>query len=1697
MKKRKVALLMAVVLVLQMLPLPSGVMAGVFDTAGKSRAADLSGTDGNISWTLTPEAAKDGWTLGSKTPYKLTLSGTGNMNAYNLEKYTENNMEYYRTTAPWEEHSDQIQTISVGSGITSISSYAFYNCNSALSVEIPAGVTCIDNYAFYGCNGLKQVTLPEGVTTIGSSAFHYCTDMEKINIPDSVASIGSVAFGNCSSLEEVSIPASVESIPYMTFYNCKKMEKLRISEGVKTIGDCAFAYCESLTTLSLPENSLTTLKEECFSYTGLVNFDVPASVTTIENNPCVGGVLEKITVAQGNGDFAVYNGMLVQKKDSEAYQVISYPCKGNADVIVPDPIKIIGKKAFYGANIQSVDLPGSLLEIGESAFYYIDTLKGIDVPGNVAKIDSYSFYGCSALQDVKLGGDVQTIGDYAFAYCKKLKEFVLPDKMTSIGDGAFSGCSKLEELVFPNSLVEIGESVLSNCTSLERVSFGQKIQRISGNVFRACPKLAQISISSKNPNMTIEDNVIYSKDKTTLIYYAAGLENDRFLIPDTVTTVGSYAFTYCVYLEELRIPDTVTELGYYGIYHNETLGKLLFYGNAPSVTEYCQVSTKNNVKYYNAYNTSIYKNKVKNGDYDNTGLVIFKIQNSTGWEKGWEKTDKYTQYESESTYTWEQNYIFSTWDPEKTDVAQGDFDGLTWNYRDDIGELTFSGEGKIPDFTQDNLPTWSNDEQVDHRQDVKLIDTGNATEVGNYTFYGMGKILRILSGEQLDRIGQSALGNCISLKIVQVQSAARIEKEAFSGDTAIQEELDLRGAELIGDSAFHGCTAMTDVLLGEGLKKLEQKAFMDCQGLETLILPESLTALGENCFNGCKALRSINIPKGVSAMPGNCFADCSDFQKIYFYGDCPDTWDDTAFEGTHSDFTIYYRKGNTTWDSLGNAWNGIPVVGLDKFYTQGEDHYSFTNASSSFGYGSRYFIPRQRYVTALQSIIRGSYYYAWDSSWRGSCFGMAASSTEFYQGDQFDVKDYSATANTLFDVKAPKKSNADLTKLVEIYQVSQYADEIGGEVAGNFGKYRKLIKQVEEFERSGGLEIDSTADPVVMCVYSDDSGHALVPVSVNMDAEGNYILEVYDCNYSGKLQKLTIKKDFSGINYGEYKSASFVKYSTIREVLREADFTGESLKKSSDESSKVSVAVNRKEVQLVNGGGKDFEEIKGAYEQRPVSDSSEASLDGIRSFVLPQGEYQIQDASGEKQQDELKYYVSTEDLFSEIETSDEDATLTVKSVKGTGYDVVTLSSERSDTESVLTVMDVSGIKREISVTGSDVSVEMVNDKQMKLSVSEDTSSVKVDGEETPISGKETTLSFYASQGDNPMEINDMLCDISLDENDRLSGTAEAYVTWTRKDAQDVDVTTKVKDEEGNVIAEYEKKINLKFGMQKVNVTLNKVKTNLSHLSGEFQAVCEMTLVDAEDHKVQVTCSDITLKASEKNVSPEPIKNPTPSPVNTESPAPDNTKSPDVTKKPSGETEKTEASKKPKKKSSLPKKGKIKTVGALKYIVLKSAKKNGTVAVYGAKKKTAKSITIPKKVKMNGYSFKVVAIYKNAFSKMRKLSKVVIGANVKNIGDNAFKNCRKIEFIIIPGKVTTIGKKSFAGCTGLHYILVKSGKIKSVGRNAFQGVDSKTTVKTPGKKWRKYADMFMNKGKMSQHALFIINPVKLKYKGKSY
>ncbi len=165
------------------------------------------GSEGdNVTWVLDNEGV-------------LTISGEGVMEDFS-DPTTLSNI------APWYEKSDNINTIIIEHGITSIGTYAFSGCKTVTAIEIPNSVTTIGSYAFYQCEQLASIKLPNGLECISDYMFQQCSALTSINIPDSITTIGTCAFSNCQNLTSIILPKNIKTLANYSFINCTKLKSV-------------------------------------------------------------------------------------------------------------------------------------------------------------------------------------------------------------------------------------------------------------------------------------------------------------------------------------------------------------------------------------------------------------------------------------------------------------------------------------------------------------------------------------------------------------------------------------------------------------------------------------------------------------------------------------------------------------------------------------------------------------------------------------------------------------------------------------------------------------------------------------------------------------------------------------------------------------------------------------------------------------------------------------------------------------------------------------------------------------------------------------------------------------------------------------------------------------------------------------------------------------------------------------------------------------------------------------------------------------------------------------------------------------------------------------------------------------------------------------------------------------------------------
>ena len=230
-------------------------------------------------------------------------------------------------------------------------------------------------------------------------------------------------------------------------------------------------------------------------------------------------------------------------------------CK-DKDIVIPEMIdgyKVTGiitetKDCFrYGISgfdkdIKSVNIPNSVIIIGNDVFRSCTSLASVTIPDSVTSIGVSAFSGCTSLASVNIPDSVTSIGNSAFSGCTSLASVSIPDSVTSIGGWAFKGCKSLSSVSIPDSVTSIGDSAFAWCTSLASVSIPDSVTSIEGFAFSGCTSLASVSI------------------------------------PDSVTSIGNSAFYSCTSLTSVSIPDSVTSIDYRAFAWCTSLSSLRYKG---------------------------------------------------------------------------------------------------------------------------------------------------------------------------------------------------------------------------------------------------------------------------------------------------------------------------------------------------------------------------------------------------------------------------------------------------------------------------------------------------------------------------------------------------------------------------------------------------------------------------------------------------------------------------------------------------------------------------------------------------------------------------------------------------------------------------------------------------------------------------------------------------------------------------------------------------------------------------------------------------------------------------------------------------------------------------------------------------------------------------------------------------------------
>ena len=516
--------------------------------------------------------------------------------------------------------SKQITSVIIPDSVDTIYEGAFNGCSGLTNVEM-GNVSIIGSGAFASCTGLRSFTVPDSVDTLGAGAFSGCQNLSYVTLGNGFLIIDSNTFAGCSSLVGVIIPDSVTDINEGAFAGCVALTSVTFSDGLDTIGESAFESCISLPSVAIPD-SVTDI--------GIAAFYDCTSLTTVS----IGDSLVSI----GNEAF--------------------YSCYSLKSINIPDGVTDIGDEAFEScSNLTSMTIPDSVTDIGDYAFYRCVNLKQLIIPDSVTYLGDDVCYQCAALTNVIIGSGVSEIGTNAFCNCYGLESLQIGSHVDSIYNYAFSYCTNLTTIIIPDSVASIGGGAFSDCFNVTNFIIGAGLNDLENVALIGCDKLAVITVATNNATFSSKNGVLFDKDQETLIQYPPA-KTGSYIIPNSVTAIGEYAFFDATLMNGVTIPNGVVGIGDYAFQNCyglttvtipdgvETIGVEVFYGceNLLTVKIGSGIKSIGDYSFYDLpYLTSVYFGgdapTLGTGvfEYDNE-LTIYHLPNTTGWDPDWGST---------------------------------------------------------------------------------------------------------------------------------------------------------------------------------------------------------------------------------------------------------------------------------------------------------------------------------------------------------------------------------------------------------------------------------------------------------------------------------------------------------------------------------------------------------------------------------------------------------------------------------------------------------------------------------------------------------------------------------------------------------------------------------------------------------------------------------------------------------------------------------------------------------------------------------------------------------------------------------------------------------------------------------------------------------------------------------------------------
>ncbi len=473
---------------------------------------------------------------------------------------------------------------------------------------------------------------------------------------------------------------------------------------------------------------------------------------------------------------------------------------------------------------------------------------------------------------------ITSIADYAFQNNSKITNLTIPNTITKIGAYAFEHCSKLKSIFIPKSVLSIGTRAFSREYEVDTV-----VVDSDNPVYDSRDNCNAINVTGSNTLIFGYKDTVIPNSITTIGAYAfyhvktsgnldipygvKTLEKNSFFwskiasisIPSSVESIGNHAMYGCEYLVNIIIPASVTSIGQYVLSYCTKLEKISVEKSNPiyNSNNNCNaiIETSTNTLLYGCQNTVIPDSVTKLSEY-----AFSHCKNITEI-----KISKNIISLSNRTFSGCNKVLTIAVDP----------DNPVYDSRDNCNAIVETASNTL-------LVGCSN-----------TIIPNSVSIIADYAFAGLTNLTSINIPASVKKLSYTSFFECVNIDTFIVDPNNTVYDSRNNCNAIIETASNtlVRGCKNstipstvteIGCRSFYYVQKLNTITIPNSVKTIGNLAFNTCYDLATISIPTSVTYIGSKAFEGCDALTSITISSGVSYIGNNAFAGCTNLDSITF-----------------------------------------------------------------------------------------------------------------------------------------------------------------------------------------------------------------------------------------------------------------------------------------------------------------------------------------------------------------------------------------------------------------------------------------------------------------------------------------------------------------------------------------------------------------------------------------------------------------------------------------------------------------------------------------------------------------------------------------------------------------------------------------------------------------------------------------------